>query len=90
MFRFGCFCLAIQLTIKQAIKYLDNSDSSVLTYQKFAENPDRYPTFTFCFSEDPQIIYTKKVNELRISPNEFSSLLKGFSSSEEKDQENYV
>ena len=74
VFKFVCLCLAILLTIKQAIKYMENNDSSILTYKKFADNPDDYPTFSFCFSGDPLIIYTNRVRELQISPKEFSLL----------------
>ena len=30
-------------------------------YKKFAENPDKYPAFTFCFSGDPLITFSNKI-----------------------------
>ena len=86
-FKFVVLCFAIKFTILQGLKYFKNNDSSVLTYKKFAENPKTYPTFTFCFSDDPTTIYTSKVEELYVSQKEFSSLLKGSSSTIERAQE---
>ena len=49
VFSFACFLLAIYYGITQVVRYLQNKDSSTVTYKIFNEMPDnRYPTFSIC------------------------------------------
>ena len=38
---------------------------------------DQYPTFTFCFADNPKFVYSDAVKELSLSKEEYSKLLTG-------------
>ena len=50
LFSLACFFFAIEMTITQIVRYLDNRDTSLVSYKTFNDSPlDRYPTFSICF-----------------------------------------
>ena len=51
---------------------------------------DLFPTFTFCFADDPEIVYSDAVHELRISKQDYSNLLKGKTNTTEKNLQRAV
>ena len=60
------------------MKYAENGDASYVTFRRFMERPeDQYPTYTFCFADNPNFVFSDAVNELKISRDDYSSLLKG-------------
>lgn len=64
-FRVLCFLLAVYLTAKQIMLYIENPDASVISYKRFNENPeDKYSTVSFCFANDPSVIYNDDLKEL--------------------------
>ena len=65
------------MTVRQIIKFFDNKDVSVISNKKFVKNPEDYPTFSICLSEDPDAIYSSKVEEFHVTKNQYSSILKG-------------
>ena len=71
-FKFICFYLAINLMVKQIIRYAENQDKPVITYRKFTDSPEDYPTMSFCLGGNGGTIYTDKTNELYVSPEEYS------------------
>ena len=75
------------MTIKQMIRYLNNQDKPVISYKRFSSNPNDYPTISFCLGGDPRAIYNKGVNELYMSPEEYSYLLKGQNQTEESSRD---
>ena len=85
-FRVMCFLLAIDLIGMQILRYTENNDASVMSYKRFNENgQNKYPIFTFCFANDPKLIYDDALKELYPSKNqntghikqEFARLLRG-------------
>ena len=51
-FNSGCTFLAIYMAIKQINTYLENADTSAVSFQRFTDGPiDRYPTYTFCLED---------------------------------------
>ena len=77
-FRCGCFLAAVYMTVQQIMIYVEDNDASIVTSKVFNENPqDKYPTFTFCFVNDPNLLYSEKVHELTISRENYSNIVKG-------------
>ena len=76
-FKWTCFCLSVILTIRQIVRFAANKDVSVISNRKFLENPDDYPTFTFCLANDPKAIYNDKTDELVISKDQYATILTG-------------
>ena len=87
-FRILCFILAINLTVEQMQRYIENNDTSVMSYKHFNSNENKYPIFTFCFASDPNILYNDELKELYPLKNpkndqskeNYNKILKGFSS----------
>ena len=51
-FNFGCTFIAIYMAIKQIHTYLENADTSAVSFQLFTDGQiDRYPTYTFCLED---------------------------------------
>ena len=49
MFAFGCFFMGAYMTVTQSMGFLENRDSSTISYNHFNQEPiDRYPTFSVC------------------------------------------
>ena len=51
---FNCICtiLAGYMIFKQIQIYLENDDTSAISFEKFTDSPiDKYPTYTFCFED---------------------------------------
>ena len=49
-FQLGCFAITLYMIYKQFKLFVDNEDSSSISYRKFNdEDTDLYPTFSFCF-----------------------------------------
>ena len=77
-FMFFCFILAINMTIKQILRYVNNDDASVVSFKLFLGSKEyEYPTFTICIANDPEIIYTDALNELHVTGTEYANALKG-------------
>ena len=77
---FRCICLlaAVHMTLQQIMRYVEDNDKSIITSKLFNEGPkDEYPTFTFCFADDPRIIYSEAVHELSISREDYKNFFKG-------------
>lgn len=81
-FMFFCFLLAMNMTIKQILRYANNEDASVVSYKQFMGNHEYdYPTFTLCLANEPEIMYTDALEELHITGKEYTNVLKGQNSS---------
>ena len=73
------------MTKKETLRYLNNDDTSTITYKHFAVSPqDTYPTFSFCFCDDGKgsmYRHLSKLFELAIpipgAETTFVRLLKG-------------
>ncbi len=76
-FKWTCFCLALLLTVRQILTFAANKDVSVISNRKFLEDPNDYPTFTFCLDNDPRAIYNDRIDELLISKDQYATVLKG-------------
>ena len=76
-----CFLAAVYMTIQQIMRYVEDNDASIVTSKLFNEGPhDKYPTVTFCFTKQPEIIYSEAVHELSISSEDYANILKGVTS----------
>ena len=59
-------------------RYIENNDSSVISYKPFNENKgDMYPTFTFCIAHNHDLIYNDALMELHASKKEYAKALQG-------------
>ena len=48
-----CVLLAGYMTLKESLRYLENSDTSSITFKEFAKSlHDTYPTFSICITDD--------------------------------------
>ena len=84
-FKLVCFFFCAYYLIKETLRYYENKDTSVIVFRRFNERPeDKYPTFTFCVYNNSRMIYSDVFNELRMSKEEYSNLLKGGISSSNK------
>ena len=83
VFKSICFLLVGYMTLRQTLRYLNNEDSSSMTYKRFNESPeDRYPTFSICLLSSPffnlRHLSNKEVlSKFAITANEYTQLLKG-------------
>ena len=54
-----CVLLAGYMTLKETLRYLDNLDTSTITFKEFAKtNDDTYPTFSICITDDQKTYNT--------------------------------
>ena len=80
-FRCVCFLAAVYMTFQQIIRYVEDNDASIVTSKLFNENSrDVYPTFTFCFADDPELIYSEAIYELYVTKENYTDLLRGVDS----------
>ena len=76
------------MTVKQVIRYIENNDSSVISYKRFNESPeDQYPTFTFCLANEPLVVYNNELHKFGITKDDYYKLLSGSNSSVDTYQE---
>ncbi len=67
-----CFLAAVYMTVQQIMRFVEDNDASIVTTKLFNEGPqDTYPVFTFCFTNQPEVIYTEAVHELSISREDY-------------------
>ena len=77
-FRCVCFLAAVYMTVQQIMRYVEDKDASIVTSKLFNEGPeDKYPSFTVCFTKEPDIIYSGAIHELSVSREDYANLLKG-------------
>ena len=77
-FKLVCFMLAVYMTITQILRYFENNDASYIVFRQFNERHiDNYPTFTFCLYQYRGGSYSDTVNELHLTKEQYSYLLKG-------------
>ena len=80
MFQIACFWLAVHMTVKFGIQYLENNDASVVTINRFNQKPsDAYPAFSFCLKGTAIHWYHKLAifDAYSINVGQYESLLKG-------------
>ena len=82
LFQIACFVPLGSMIYKQLKLYIDNEDSSSVSYRKFNdEENDLYPTFSFCFQASPSFEMFKDENFLGVEGISnrvlYSSYLKG-------------
>ena len=75
-----CSLLAIYMTAKQVMTFLENDDSTSIHYRRFNLSPnDRYPTFSICFTGTE--LYWNKAKSIfnlyGLNPSSFEAMLKG-------------
>ena len=75
-----CLLLLTYLFITQSMDYLENKDSSSISYKRFNQGPlDEYPTFSFCLKgselywKHEKMLYTK----LETTSSQYIQILKG-------------
>ena len=71
-----CVFLTTYMTITLVFRYLENRDTSSVTYQKFNQNPEnKYPTFSICFTGtlDDKSIY----DSFGINVEQYQAILSG-------------
>ena len=77
-FQLFCFILAVFMTWNHIGNYYRNDDSSYVSLERFNSRPqDNYPTFTICFKSENGFIYSRNVEELHVTRNQYAHLLRG-------------
>ena len=74
-----CSILAAHMTITQVSRYLENKDTSSISYKRFNHlEEDKYPTFSICLS-GYEILWNDEFifKDLGISPKNLERILKG-------------
>ena len=50
VFMLACVFMGAYMTVTQSVGFLENRDSSTISYNHFNQDPkDQYPTFSICF-----------------------------------------
>ena len=66
------------MTVDLIERYKENNDASIISYKQFNEKQgDMYPTFSFCFLNNIDIIYNDALMELHLSKKEYNNILRG-------------
>ena len=85
VFTSTCFILAGYMALTQALRYLNNDDSTSIGYNTFNETPaDRYPTFSLCLFRKSTVTRTLQYifdedlkRKIGIGAYEYNQFLKG-------------
>ena len=89
-FRCVCFLAAVYMTVQQIMRYIEDNDASIVSSKRFNEgHNDKYPTFTFCCSGEPEFIYLQAVHELLIFKEDYANILQGDTSTTNSSMESF-
>ena len=78
--RIVCSILAIYMTTKQVISFIENDDATAIHFRRFNLSPnDKYPVFSICFTGLDLYWYKARsiYNAFGLSPSQFEAMLKG-------------
>ena len=80
MFTFACLFMGAYMTVTQSVGFLENRDSSTISYNHFNQDPsDQYPTFSIClkgkdiFWENEEFVF----DNVGVTSAEYVEILKG-------------
>lgn len=76
----ACFFFAIEMTISQIVRYLENRNSSSVSYKTFNASPrDRYPAVSICFRGKWFTWYHNEemFESIGVTPDAYMDILKG-------------
>ena len=80
VFILGCIFMGAYMTVTQGVEFLENRDSSIISYHYFNHEPsDQYPTFSICvkgkeiYWENEEFLY----DSAGITSAEYVEILKG-------------
>ena len=80
VFVLSCIFMGAYMTVTQSVEFLENRDSSIISYHHFNQDPsDQYPTFSIClrgkdiYWETEELLYDKA----GVTSAEYVEILKG-------------